>query len=243
MNLNEDGRLPTSVGGLIAVAARSYLRRGLLYFGLAILAFVVQFVLDVLLPHSDGSIVALGVIVDAFLAATISIGVVVDLTEKTVDFGSILSAAILRWGAVTVVGFIALLATIVLERGVYGSLAETGYGLFVIPIVALWGVLALASALAAIEPVTSRLLLPFLALGKASTVGFSAPNLGRLIFLSLILALPGFGETFAFDWLTHHQPANAAFWANVPIDALFVGPFQALVTVFLLNFFHRVARR
>lgn len=240
---DDPGRLPTSVGGLLLSAVRLYARRLPLYAGLASAAFAVQFLLGALLPHTPGTIAGLSLVVDAFLVAAITIGVAADLAEKDVDTGYVLSAASLRWGPVAVVSLAYLLASWALHDGIYGSFETTAYGLFVLPIAILWAAIELAQVVASIEPVRSRLRLPLLALGKAASVSLRPANLSRMVVLSLLLALPGLFQTILSDELSQRKLPDAVFWGNVPIDALSVGPLQAIATLFFLDFLRRASRR
>lgn len=238
--INDDpSRLPTSVAGLFDAAFTLYARRFRLYLALALIAIAVQFLLGVLLPHTDGLVAGLEIIVDAFLLAAVSIGVAVDLKHAEADWSTILLAASERWGAVAIVAFALFIVEVSLGRSVFGSLEETGYLLFVLPIVTFWGAVALGQVVAAVEPSKNSLLLPLVALGKGMAIGFRSVNLGRLVLLSIVLVLPNVLDNILYDQLTRHGWHDVLFWANVPVDALSAGPLQALSTVFYVDFLRR----
>jgi hypothetical protein len=231
-------RLPTSVGGLCGTAAALYVRRFGLYGLLALAAFALQYAVDVALPHTLGVVQALEVIVDAFVVAAVAIGVDRDLRGERPDTKTVLAAASLRWGVVAIAGFIYFLAVYALVRNVFGSPEETGYGFFIPLIVTLWGAIYLAQVVAAIEPAASRLQLPLLAVGKALAVSLRGRNLFRLATFSALLVIPTVLQAVLAGEL-EHRTAQAAFWSEVPLDAITIGPLQALATIFYLDFVRR----
>lgn len=240
--ISDDKGLPTSILGLFNVAANLYGRRIALYGILALLAIGVQYVVGVLLPHTDGLVAGLQIVVDAFLLAAVSIGVAFDLAGKPVDWSTVLAHASERWGVVAVVGFVYFLAVLSLGSAFYDSAEDTFYYLLLIPIIVLWGALALAQVVAAIEPAKSRLTLPLHALGKGMTVGFRAANIGRLVLLSAILAIPMLISNALYAELLQRHVHDPIFWADIPFDALVTGPLQALTTVFYIDFLRRAKR-
>ena len=237
--ISEDNRLPKTVAGLLGMAGSLYARRIRLYIALAVIALAVQYIAGVLLPHSDGIVTALGIIVDAFFAAAVSIGVAFDLAGKDVDWSTVLLAASERWGVVSVVTLTYWLVFLFLAPNVFGQPADTGYGFLILPIVVFWGAISLGQVVASIEPVKTQVSLPFLAIGKGMSVAFRRVNVGRLVLLSLVVILPTFATGVLASVLLQHHVHDAAFWGNVPLDALTVGPIQALSTVFYIDFLRR----
>ncbi len=237
--ISDDNRLPKSVAGLFGMAGTLYARRMPLYLALAAIALAVQYVVGVLLPHTDGLVTGLGIIVDAFFVAAVSIGVAFDVAGKDADWSTVLLAANERWGVVSIVCLAYWLVFVLLAPNVFGQPDDTGYGFLILPIVVFWGAISLGQVVAAIEPVKTQLSLPFLAIGKGMAVAFRWANVGRLVLLSLIIVLPTVACGVLAEVLVAHQVHDAAFWANVPLDALTVGPIQALSTVFYIDFLRR----
>jgi hypothetical protein len=66
--------------------------------------------------------------------------------------------------------------------------------------------------------------------------------LGRLMLFSVLLTLPLLVSTLLGSYFTQHHYADADFWGNVPLDAITVGPLQALATVFYIDFLRRAKR-
>jgi hypothetical protein len=240
---DEPEALPASIGGLFGTALRLYGRRFAGYTALSVGAIAVQFLVGVLAPHSTGSIIALSVIVDAAIVTTVAIGVASALYGRQASWSALLGAASLRWGVVAIAGFVYFLAVFALEGGVIGSPQQLGYGLFVAPIIVVWGAVWLAQVAAAIEPASSRLMLPFVAIGKAMTNSLALANLGRLFVLSVVLAAPMFAQQQLTNILTARHVHDPLFWGNVPLDALLAGPLTAISTLFYLDFARRVARK
>ncbi len=237
--ISDDNRLPKTVAGLFGVAGSLYVRRAPLYLVIAAISFAVQYVVDVLLPFDRGVADGLALIIDAFFFAAVSIGVAFDLAGKPADWSTVLLTASERWGVVAIVELVYQFVFLVLAPNVFGSPDDTGFGFFILPIVVFWGAVSLAQVVAAIEPVKSQMTLPLLALGKGIAVGLRWANLGRLVLLSLIIVLPTFIETYLGVFFLQHNVANADFWSNVPLDALVIGPIQALSTVFYVDFLRR----
>ena len=67
-------------------------------------------------------------------------------------------------------------------------------------------------------------------------------NLGRLMVFSVLITLPLIAEIFIGAFLTLRGVRNVAFWSDVPIDMITLGPLQALATVFYVDFLRRAGR-
>jgi hypothetical protein len=237
--ISDDSRLPKTVTGIFVMAGALYARRFALYLSLAAVVLLVQYVVGVLLPHSDGLVVGLSIVVDAFLFAAVSIGVAFDLAEKEVDWSTILLAANERWGVVSIVYLAYWVVFELLAPSVFGPPDDVASLFLILPIVVFWGAIQLGQVVASIEPVKTQLSLPFLAIGKGLAVSLRWINVGRLVLLSLIIVLPTVGIDLLATVLTEHHVHDAAFWGNVPLDALTVGPVAALSTVFYVDFLRR----
>ncbi len=219
-----------------------YARRFRLYALLAAAAFGVQVVAQTALPHTEGTAQALALVVDAFLIGAVSIGVSRDVAGTETGSREILGAAVDRWGAVAVASLLYVLVVLALFRAVFGSLEETGYGFFIMPVIGMWGAVSLSQVVAAIEPVKSRLMLPVISIGKALSVSLRFTNLGRLLFLSALLTMPLIAQGLLASALAARHVGNAQFWSDVPLDAMLTGPLQAIATLFYLDFVRRAER-
>jgi hypothetical protein len=237
--ISDDNRLPKTLAGLFGVAGSLYVRRAPLYLTLAAIAFAVQFVVDVLLPFDLGLATGLSIVVEAFVFGAVSIGVAFDLAGKNADWSTVVLAASERWGAVACVGLVYQFVFLYLEPNVIGPPDQTFYGLLIPPIIVFWGAISLSQVVAAIEPVKSGLILPLLALGKGLAVGLRWANVGRLLLLAMIIVLPAVIENALTAVFGQRHLANADFWGAVPLDALVIGPVQALSTVFYVDFLRR----
>ena len=220
-----------------------YARRLRLYLLLAAAAFVIQFIAETALPHTEGTAQALALVVDAFLLGAVAIGVAGDAAGSESASRAVIARASERWGAVAIASLLYVLMVLALFRSVFGSPEETGYGLFIPLIIPIWGAVSLAQVVAAIEPVKSRLALPMISIGKALSVSLRVVNLGRLFFLSALLTLPVILQSGLYGALAAHHVSDAQFWADVPLDALLTGPLQALSTLFYLDFVRRAERK
>ena len=238
----DDKGLPVTIAGLFGTAAGLFARRFPLYATLTVLAISVQYAVDTLAAASQGLIIGLDLVVGAFIAATVSIGVAFDLAHKEADWSRIVTAASLRWGVVTIVTFVAFFV-----QSQYVPIGappgpDTGYGLLWIPFIVLWGAVTMGTVVAAIEPVKSRLMLPLVALGKGMAVSTHFINLARLALYSILLTLPVIVQLLINHQLTARHITLAEFWTGVPIDMISTGPLQALATVFYVDFLRRAKR-
>lgn len=240
--IGDDKGLPASITGLFGTAAMLYARRFALYGSLALAAFAVQLIVDVGVMQDSGLAIGLNIIVGSFVAAAVSIGVAFDIAGKDADWSTIFNAASLRWGVVAVVSGINWLVYELFWPSMFLPPDQTGYGLLLIPFVVLLGALAMAVVVAAIDPAKSRLTLPFVGLAKGLLVSLQLVNLGRLMLFSVLLTLPLFVETLLGMYLAVHNVADADFWAGVPLDAVTLGPLQAVATVFYIDFLRRAKR-
>jgi hypothetical protein len=240
--IGDDKGLPASISGLFVTACTLYVRRFVLYGSLAFFAFAVQLVVDLAVIQDTGLATGLQIIVDSFVLATVSIGVAFDIARKDADWSTIFNAASLRWGVVAIVSGVNWLLYELLWPSMFLPPDQTGYGLLLIPVVVMMGALTMAQVVAAIDPVKSRLTLPFVALAKGLLVSLQFVNLGRLMLFSVLLTLPLFIATLLGGFLAQHHYADADFWAGVPLDAITLGPLQALATVFYVDFLRRAKR-
>jgi hypothetical protein len=240
--IGDDKGLPVSITGLFGTACALYVRRLPFYGLLAILALGVQFVVDTLVMLDTGLLIGLDIIIGAFLAASVSIGVAFDLAAKEADWSRIMTAASLRWGAVAVISLIGFFVYQLFAPYMTLPPSQTGFGLLLLPFVVLWGGVTMATVVAAIEPTKSRLALPLVALGKGLGVSARFVNLGRLMVFSVLLTLPLIAEIWIGVLLSVRGVGNVAFWSAVPVDMITLGPLQALATVFYVDFLRRAGR-
>jgi hypothetical protein len=235
--------LPASIAGLFGMAFALYARRFAMYASLAIIALGVQYIVDTqLTPDDYGMLIGLDIVVDSFIAAAVSIGVAFDLAGKEADWSRIITAASLRWGVVGLISLIAFFVSQLFIPYMVLPSEQTGYGLLLLPFVILWGAVIIATVPAAIDPATSRLLLPLLALGKGMAVSTRIVNLGRLMLFSVLLTLPVVAEILLGSSLHMHNVALIGFWASIPIDTICLGPLQAIATVLYVDFLRRAGR-
>lgn len=240
--IGDENGLPATIVGLFGTAFVLYARRFALYAILALCALAVEYVVDVALLQDAGLVVGLDIVVGAFLAATVSIGVAFDLARKPADWSTIVTAASLRWGVVAIIGLIGYLLLCLFGPFLALPPDQTGYGLLLLPFIVLWGAVWVAQVVAAIEPTKSRLTLPLRALGKGLAVSVRFANLGRLLVLSIALIMPLLAETVLLAQLQARGVPNAWFWSGIPLDAFTLGPLQALATVFYIDFLRRAKR-
>ena len=240
--IGDDKGLPASVTGLFGTAFTLYVRRINLYASLALAAFGVQLFVDLAVMQDSGLAIGLNIVVGSFVAAAVSIGIAFDIARKEADWSTIFNAASLRWGVVAIVCGVAYLIQQLFWPQVFLPPEQTGYGLLLLPFILMWGAVFMAQVVAAIDPAKSRLTLPFVALAKGLVVSAQFVNLGRLMMFSVLLTLPLIAESLLYAPMQTRGVPEAWFWAQVPLEAIVVGPLQALATVFYIDFLRRAKR-
>jgi len=255
-------RLPEHTGGLFELAFVSYGRRLPLYLGFAALAFVLQGAIVMCGPQlaplierllGVGPAAATGIqatladesnaIFDAFVCGLVTIGIVADLRARSAAHSAtILSETLARWWV------LALVLTVIsfLFNRLLAELSDPNDPalLLMAPIVIVFvGALSLAMVVAAVDRRTNELLLPIVSIGRSLQVALPFANLGRLALYSAVFFVPSVLMNLIAVLLDGRHVWLANFWASVPIDALTVGPLQALATIFYLDFVRRLASR
>ena len=238
--IEERRPLPESIGGLIDIAVRAYLRRFGLYFGVALGGLILEAVLAYVRPGDMGVFQAGSIAVDSLVSALVTIGVVADMRQDDPRTNrSIADTALARWGLVAVVTTLVDIVTYFTSGAVFGPPQDTAYGFLILPIVVAWGSLGFASVIAAIDDKTPPVMLVLSSLGRSISLALARQNVGRLIALAIVAVLPTLVEAVLTDQLQVRKIANAQFLGNIPLDALVTGPLQAVFTVFYLDFVRR----
>lgn len=118
---------------------------------------------------------------------------------------------------------------------IFGDAATTGYYLFVLPTLVIWGSLLFADVIASIDEQTPLPALPGLALLQSIALSWRGRNLWRVTVLAAVTLPAIMLPILLDDFMKTHGIAMHAFWSSTPVDALVVGPYQAVFTAFYLN--------
>lgn len=248
MTADEVPRLPPSVGGLIDFAAAAYLQRFPLYAALGIGVFAACAIPEFLWRASGPELGVKTIVVslldlfaDAFVVAVLAIGTAARVAEgEPRPAGSIVRLALERWLPVLGALLIAqLCVALSLSAGGIGPVEDPLVTAFTAPVIWLfWGALGLVGPIAALSAEHPGVAI-FVALGRALSMSFRAVNLGRLCVVAFASVAPLLLQNVLADVLHRRGVAHLDFWANIPIDALTIGPIAALQTVFALDFARR----
>jgi hypothetical protein len=253
--VNQAGDEPVlrpSLGGVVDFALASYARRAPFYLALALLVLLVGTLVEVAIPaaprDSDAGQLKLliityaSVFVDAYVVAAISIGIGTALAKETISWRRIARAAAERWLPVLTIGILELLVVQV-------TVPFSGLGprpddypallIFTAPLVwLLWGVLALAAPIAALSG-DSPMSAFFTGITRAVMFSLRRSNFARLCVVAFASVVPTLLQDVAYDLMVLHHVPRPIFWANVPIDALTIGPVTAIQAAFALDFARR----
>lgn len=238
--IEERRPLPESIGGLVDTAVRAYRRRFALYFGVAFAGLILEAIIAYVRPGDEGFFQAGSILVDSFVSALVTLGVVADMRpdERPAD-AALAGTALGRWGIVAVVTMLVDIVTIFTSSSVFGSPQDTAYGFLVLPIVVAWGSLGFATVIATLDDKTAPQLLIFASIGRSISLALARQNVGRLIALALVAVLPVLVQSVLTDQLHLRKVAAWEFIGSIPIDALLCGPLQAVFTIFYLDFLRR----
>lgn len=247
----ENSTLPESLGGLVDFALASYARRAPFYLALALLVFLVGTLVEVAIPaapiESDAGqwklvvLVYSSIFVDSYVLAAVAVGVGARLGNDAVSSRRIAGAASERWLPVlTVAIVIELVNEVTSAYSGFGPLPDEPAFLFLTaPLVWLaLGALSLAQPIAALSG-DSPMIAFFTGITRALAFALRGSNFVRLCAVAFASIVPALLQSVVYDVLVQHHVPRPVFWANVPVDALTVGPVAALQTAFALDFARR----
>ena len=250
MNAAGDGeRLPPSIGGLIDLGLAMWAKRLSLYLALSAALFALCGALEALWPATTDSarVVKELVLVYselfglAYIVAVAALGVATHVAGEHVSARLLLVGALERWPAVLgAMIVVQLVVELTIPFSALGPLPDPPVlALLIAPIIwLLWGVINLAGPIAALSG--ERPLIALLtSFARAIGLSLRRGNFVRVCVLGFATILPTLIASIVFDVLAKHKMPHVAFWANIPIDVLTVGPLAAIQTAFALDFARR----
>ena len=250
MNAAGEGeRLPPSIGGLVDLGFAAWAQRAPLYLALSAGVFVLCGAIEVFWPAKTPNAAELKLLVLmyaevfglAFVVAVMALGVATRVAGEAVSTRMLLAAALQRWpavlGAMIVVQLVVLLTS---PFSAIGALPDPPVlALLLAPFIWLvWGVINLAGPIAALSG--ERPLIALLtSFARAVGLSLRGGNLVRVCVLGFATIVPTLIASVLFDVLGKRGVSHVDFLANLPIDALSVGPLAAIQTAFALDFARR----
>lgn len=250
MIVTGEDRLPATIGGLIDLAFAAYGERARFYLALAGVMFVLCAAVEFLWPPHAGAVarsmtvVFLEIFVQALVTAAVALGIGTRIaTEHAVPERALLGGALGRWlpvvGAMLIMNFFVAWT---FKAGAIGPIDDPLETAVSAPVTwLLWGAMGLAGPCAALSTDRPALAM-FTGFGRALMIGLRVVNLPRLCIVAFATVVPMLLDIVLNDTLGRAGVGHADFWANVPVDALVVGPLAALQTVFALDFARRTGR-
>jgi hypothetical protein len=238
-------RSPLSIGAIVDLALEAYRADLRFYLALALGAFALQAIVALPFHAIEGAqwwLQGINLAADAFLAGCVSVGVAGRLRDEPLAPGAILARIARRWWAIVLVDLIVWLIRVLTFDFVFGDAEATGYYLFVLPTLVLWGGLLSADVIASLDDETPPAALPGFALLRSAMLSWRSGNLVRVTLLSA-MTLPALMLPMVLDdfFRLHGVPVHD-FWSSIPLDALLAGPYQALFTVFYVDLRNRTDR-
>jgi hypothetical protein len=178
--------------------------------------------------------IVIAALVDAFpvTVATLDAGARSIGTPGTT--GALLRAAARRYPIVAVVNVFTSIVQFLVAPTVFGSLEETYGGLLIVPGLLALGALSLPSVVAALESSERPLGIPGIAVVRGMLSAAGWPNIALVTIAGALAAVPTMAQEIVTHWMDARQLPLGDFWANIPIDALTVAPYQAFFTYLFL---------
>jgi hypothetical protein len=243
--IEEKQGLPESVGGLFDTAFALYGKRIGFYAAIAFAGFLIQGASAAIayafhIAALEAALIAtvLNTIIDAFILGAVAIGVIADATGAAATQNQIITTTVSRWPVL-----IAVYALINIVMFVSNPVAPSiGLGLFflyLLPICALWATVALATVICSVDTTQPPIMRMIVSFGHSFRLALGPGNVGRTVILGIMVLIPILFQVVLGTQLASHHVAGADFWTDVPVDALVIGPFQAVFAVFYLDFVRR----
>jgi hypothetical protein len=245
----EGDRLPPSIGGLVDLGFAAWAQRAPLYVALSAGVFLLCGAIEVLWPAKTANAGDLKLLVLmytevfglAFVVGIVAIGVATRVAGEDVSTRTLIAGALERWPAVLgAMIVVQLVVELTLPFSAIGALADPPVlSLLLAPFIWLiWGVINLAGPIAALSG--ERPLIALLtSFARAVGLSLRRGNLTRICVLGFVTIVPTLIASVLLDLLLKRGATHVSFWANLPIDALSVGPIAAIQTAFALDFARR----
>jgi len=254
VNDDDDGsRLPLTVGGLLGFALSAFAANARFYVALQVGVFAAYALAETVVPaavastpqgHFKGWVLLLtGLFADAFVTAAVAMGVAARSAGTRASARALTAIAIERWLPVIIVSFLALyLVMLTNDLSGLGAPSEPrALAYATAPLIWIfWGILGLTGPFVALSA-DRRSFAVFAGFAHAFTTSLRRGNLMRLCVLAVVTVMPTVLQGVAFNLLVAHHVTRPLFWAEVPIDALTVGPLAAIQTAFALDFARRAS--
>jgi hypothetical protein len=237
-------RSPRSIGAVVDLAFAGYAGDVRFYVALALAAFAIQAAIALPLgttPAAAWWLQGANLMLDAFIAGCVSVGVAARIFDEPLSPRIILRRILHRWWAIVLVDLIVWLIRLLTFEFVFGGLEATGYYTLVLPTLLLWGGLLSADVIASIDDHTPLPALPGLALLQSVMLSWRPSAMLRVLLLSA-MTIPALMIPMVLDdVLRLHGIPLHEFWSEIPVDAVLIGPYQALFTVFYFDLRNRAA--
>ena len=254
MNQEPEGEpLPPSIGGLVDFALAAYAGRFPLYLGLALAVLLIGTAVEFAIPAAkldtpNGELKLFAIqfaalCADAYVIAAVALGVGMRVAGEQPPSGKIASTALTRW--LSVLATLMIVQLVVLYTAPLSGLGPLpkppALAFFTAPLVWLiWGILSLALPIAALADERPAFAI-FAGLTRAISFSMHAQNLPRLAIVAFVSIVPNLLQVIVEDVLVKQHVPRPFYWADIPLDALTVGPIAALQTAFAIDFARRAA--
>ncbi len=220
----------------------AYIARWPLYAALALAAFAIQYLVMLATPSLMIALIT-QIVIDAAVGGAVCYGTATSMAGEATTALAILDRTLERLWALVIVNIAVGIVTLLTASGIVGGPDETGFGITIIPTLFIWGLFSLPLVAAALEDEKMRGGLIGGSFVLAWIAAMRSGSFLRVILAGAVVAAPLLLQVVLEDVLHLRGIHHVDFWANVPLDALTVGPFAAFLTVFYTDLRRRAGVR
>lgn len=229
---------PLPFGLVVDRAVELYLRRWQMYTGISIGVFAIQTALYFAF-HQNTAVMLSEILFDAVIVLAVTTGVSSDILHTPVTLRALVARGLNRAVPVILIDF---LSAAISSSGYEAFSPQSGsYGQYWLGALtlALCGTLLFADVWATVtDGVPWYALVPF-AFFRSISLAWQGANILRICLLVALQVPPVLVSVMLTEWMNARHIPGSWFFANVPLSALLVGPYQALFTV---SYFDALAR-
>ena len=228
---------------VVDAALEAWGARWALYLAIALACFGAQAALAYAARFDGNVILIANCLVDGYAAAFFTIAIAAHRQEVTASPAQIARAALARFPVVAFIIFGIQAVILVYGSFIFGTAEETLYGVGAIPTVLIFGVMSVATVVAALDTSRPVYAQPGFAILRSLLFARSWAGLWRLAVAGIIIVVPMMLEQLVAQYLAHRgmPTLQNAFWSNIPVDALVLGPSQAFFTYLYMDLIAREA--
>ena len=226
---------------VVDAALEAWGARWPLYLAIAAACVGIQTVAAYIARFDVITILIANCIVDGYATAFFTIAIAAHRQEVKASTAEIARAALARFLVVTLVYVFIQIVIWAFSPWIFGTTEEMVYGLGILPTLVVFGMMSIATVIAALDTSRPGYTQPGFAILRSLMFARSWANVWRIGIGGAIVVAPMMLEQLLEQYLAHHgmPTGQNIFWSNTPIDALVLGPTQAFFTYLYMDLIAR----